>query len=98
ERASEQGLGDPRHRHRSRRAPALSLRQAGPHAGAGVTVAICIVRRYRPAAACAAHRRCRSRNTREEAMIHRTFSSIITVALACSTATAAPIPPVLTVL
>src|SRR5262249_29386802 len=36
DRASEQGLGDPRHRHRSRRAPALSLRQAGPHAGAGV--------------------------------------------------------------
>src|SRR5262249_44462352 len=96
DRASEQGLGDPRHRHRSRRAPALSLRQAGPHAGAGGTVATGIARRSRPAAAGAAHPRCRSRNTREEAIIHRTFWSIIAVALACSTATAADIRRVVT--
>src|SRR5262249_11010076 len=37
DRAPEEGLGDPRHRHRSRRAPALSFRQARSHACAGLS-------------------------------------------------------------
>jgi hypothetical protein len=39
DRASEEGLGDPRHRHRSRCAPALSFRQGAPPAGTGVSPA-----------------------------------------------------------
>ena len=47
DRASGEGLGDPRHRHRPRRAAALSFRQAGQDFGEGVRATVRRLRRAR---------------------------------------------------